>query len=131
MVRDFNLAFLTKMAWQIFSNQDKLWVKVLRDKYVKDVDFLNLQYDSNCSWGWKSVMKGKQVLLDGLKWNIGNGERVSFWNDWWAGDIPLHPIIVSFSLPLRRVFWSVTSSLPKEIRTPNAFHACYLVMWWT
>lgn len=38
-VCDFNVAFLTKMAWQ--SNQDKLWVRVFRDKYVKEADFLH------------------------------------------------------------------------------------------
>nr|BAE79385.1 unnamed protein product [Ipomoea batatas] len=89
MARDFNRAFLTKMAWQIFSNIDKLWVKVLREKYVKNADFLHLQSQSNCSWGWRSIMKGKDVLAGAIKWNVGNGRKINFWNDWWVGDGPL------------------------------------------
>lgn len=48
---DFNQAFLTKMAWQVFTNQSKLWVKVLRDKYVKEAEFFQLPASVNESWG--------------------------------------------------------------------------------
>nr|AIK35195.1 LINE-type retrotransposon LIb DNA [Ipomoea batatas] len=87
--RDFNMAFLTKMAWQIFTNQDRLWVKVLREKYVKQDDFLHIPQCSNASWGWRGILKGRNILAKGLKWCVGDGTAINFWHDWWTGKKPL------------------------------------------
>ncbi|XP_031120628.1 uncharacterized protein LOC116023758 [Ipomoea triloba] len=87
--RDFNMAFLTKMAWQLWSNQDKLWVQAMKDKYVKQGDFLQLPTCSNASWGWRSILKGRDILTKGLKWRVSDGKSINFWGDWWVGDRPL------------------------------------------
>nr|GMC49073.1 Taste receptor type 1 member 1 like [Ipomoea batatas] len=77
------------MAWQMFTNQDKLWVKVMHDKYVKHGDFLQTTACANGPWGWRSILKGRNVLTNGLKWKVGNGSNINFWNDWWTGEAPL------------------------------------------
>lgn len=33
--RNNNLANLAKLAWQVVNNSDLLWVKVIKEKYVK------------------------------------------------------------------------------------------------
>lgn len=76
-VCDFNVAFLTKMAWQ--SNQDKLWVRDFRDKYVKEADFLHPPNYMNGSWRWKSILKGKNIVSEGVKWKVGNRNSINFW----------------------------------------------------
>lgn len=87
--KDFNLAFLTKMARQALTNEDKLWVKILKEKYIKEVDFLNAQPRNGCSWGWRYILKGKPILEKGVKWKIGTGTSINFWHDWWMGETPL------------------------------------------
>ncbi|XP_031126953.1 uncharacterized protein LOC116029190 [Ipomoea triloba] len=59
--RDFNMAFLTKLGWQMLTNETKLWVQVMKEKYGSNGDLLNTN-KSNCSWGWRSIMKGKRPI---------------------------------------------------------------------
>lgn len=87
--RDFNLALLTKLGWQILTNEDKLWVKVMKEKYVNQGGFFNTSSTNPCSWSWRSMMKGKETLKKGVKWKIGTGSAVNFWDDWWLGNGPI------------------------------------------
>ena len=32
---------------------------------------------------WRSIMAAKSVLIDGLRWSIGDGESVHIWNEKW------------------------------------------------
>ncbi|XP_019163505.1 PREDICTED: uncharacterized protein LOC109159849 [Ipomoea nil] len=85
-VGDFNLAFLTKLAWVVLTNPHKLWVKVMREKYVKNRNFLDNNVYTNCSWNWSSILKGKNILTEGIAWKIGTGSSVNFWYDNWLGN---------------------------------------------
>lgn len=40
------------------------------------------------SRSWKSIIRGRNVLELGARWQIGNGRTVDFWSDWWVGDKP-------------------------------------------
>lgn len=59
---DFNLALLAKLAWQVLTCLDKLWVKIMRDKYIKDGNLFTATIPSSSSWGWKSIMKGRSIV---------------------------------------------------------------------
>ncbi|XP_019150780.1 PREDICTED: uncharacterized protein LOC109147628 [Ipomoea nil] len=87
--QDFNMAFLTKMAGHVLTHPDKLWVKIMKEKYVKNGNFFSTPVTANSSWGWRSIMKGKNILCKGLRWRIGTGASISFWHDRWVGDSPL------------------------------------------
>ncbi|XP_031120505.1 uncharacterized protein LOC116023644 [Ipomoea triloba] len=62
---------------EVFSDQNKLWVKVIRDKYVKDKDFLQVQAINTSSWGWRSILKGRNILAEGVRWRLGKGDSGS------------------------------------------------------
>ncbi|XP_019155168.1 PREDICTED: uncharacterized protein LOC109152041 [Ipomoea nil] len=87
--KNCNMAFLSKMAWQVTTNQNKLWVKVLKEKYVKDSSFLNATATTNSSWPWKSIIKGAKSLRSGIRWKVGNGNSLNFWHDHWMGSGPI------------------------------------------
>ncbi|XP_019167697.1 PREDICTED: uncharacterized protein LOC109163410 [Ipomoea nil] len=86
---DFNNALLAKLAWQLVTSHDKLWVKVMREKYVKNKNFFATPMIANASWGWRSIMRGRSIVELGAAWRIGNGLSLNFWSDWWTGDKPL------------------------------------------
>ena len=35
------------------------------------------------SYAWKSILKGKEVIWQGAKWRVGNGESIKLWGDNW------------------------------------------------
>ena len=35
------------------------------------------------SFAWKSILKGREVIRQGLKWRIGNGSKVHIFCDAW------------------------------------------------
>jgi hypothetical protein len=47
------------------------------------------------SYTWRSILKGIQVLKEGVIWRIGNGQNVRIWKDLWLPRewtrLPLQP----------------------------------------
>lgn len=40
------------------------------------VAFFDARVGSNPSWTWRSILEGRKVLLEGVRWRIGNGKKV-------------------------------------------------------
>lgn len=47
--RHFNMAFLMKLGWQLLNNDNKLWVRAIKDKYIKGGNLLNVKIGNNGS----------------------------------------------------------------------------------
>lgn len=88
----FNWALLGKWTWRLLQEDHKLWSKIIRSKYKRRTttsirnhsiwwrDLNNITNNSsNDNWFWNGVRR-----------IIGNGEKISFWNDNWIGNEPLH-----------------------------------------
>jgi hypothetical protein len=80
---DFNQALLAKQAWRMVTNPDSLCARVLRARYFKEGDFLTASCQKRASYTWRSILHGRELLKEGLIWRIGNGERVSVWEQNW------------------------------------------------
>ncbi|KAK9276978.1 hypothetical protein L1049_006517 [Liquidambar formosana] len=65
-----NNASLAKLGWAILSNEDKLWVFVLKSKYCKNKSFMDTSSRGSDSWLWKGILKLKDLLLRG-GWDHG------------------------------------------------------------
>lgn len=57
-----NQALLAKVAWRILKNPDSLIAKVLTGKYCQKQNLLEATVSSSSSWGWRSIMWGKELL---------------------------------------------------------------------
>lgn len=82
----FNIALLAKQGWRLLSNPNYLLARTLKARYFKDSDFLNSSMGSFPSFTRQSIWVARGLLLKGLGWRIGNGQKVSIWDDVW---IPL------------------------------------------
>lgn len=60
-------------------------VKVIIAKYTKGVNVNYWKCPQNSSGIWRSIMKTHPFVLKGIRWNIGKGDKVNLWNDWWYG----------------------------------------------
>ncbi|CAL5428393.1 unnamed protein product [Camellia sinensis] len=51
--------------------------------YYPHSDFLQAVRGARASWAWSSLLKGRELLLKGRRWQIHNGVSVHFWDDRW------------------------------------------------
>lgn len=72
-----NQALLAKVAWRWHNNADSPLAKVLLGKYCNKEGFLSVKAKSGCSWGWRSILWGRDLLVRGLKWEVGNGQDIN------------------------------------------------------
>ncbi|KAF7124249.1 hypothetical protein RHSIM_Rhsim12G0080100 [Rhododendron simsii] len=83
----FNQALLAKQSWRILDQPTCLFSSFFLSKYCHSTPFLESKAPSSCSWTWKSILYGKDALIKGIRWQVGNGDKISIWNDFW---LPSH-----------------------------------------
>ena len=108
----FNDALLAKQAWRLFHNKESLFHRFFKSNFFPNCTIMEASESCSCSYAWRSILKGRDVLLKGVRWRVGSGDSISVWNDAW---LPLtdHPRIQS------HWFWTQEGI---RAHTPN-FHA--------
>ncbi|KAK2651619.1 hypothetical protein Ddye_011475 [Dipteronia dyeriana] len=79
----FNQALLAKQAWRILIGPDSLAARVLKAKYFRDSNFLSTSVKVGCSHIWRSLLWGRELLVKGLRWGIGDGTDIKVFTDPW------------------------------------------------
>lgn len=72
--------FLAKRDWKILTQPDNIWVRIVKARYLKNgySDFLTTKESSATSNAWKSILHTRSLLNKGLKWIIGNRNKINF-----------------------------------------------------
>jgi hypothetical protein len=80
-----NEAFLMKILWNLITNPNDLWCKVLYSKYGRNndlrVSIKSQPYDSSL---WKSLTSIWDQFQQQVVWQLGDGNNINFWLDKWA-----------------------------------------------
>ncbi|KAM2637494.1 hypothetical protein EV1_021984 [Malus domestica] len=86
-----NQALLAKLGWRIHAKDSGLWSQIYQAKYLKGYSILDpkIHERTECSYSWKGILYGVNLLKKGMTWRIGNGESVKFWKDSWVLNVPL------------------------------------------
>lgn len=79
----FNKALLTKMAERVNKELKSLWVRVLKELYYPRGDFLSTRRGARSSWGWSSLLQGRDVLAQEGLWLVGDGTQINVHKDPW------------------------------------------------
>ncbi|XP_073051225.1 uncharacterized protein [Primulina eburnea] len=91
-----NLAFMTKLGWRLMEEQGKLWVQVLKNKYIRsDSNTIKIQSIRGASNAWQGISKINHILEKGRKRVLRNGKSIYFWTDKWIGNQPLSLSLLS------------------------------------
>ncbi|KAJ9170595.1 hypothetical protein P3X46_018692 [Hevea brasiliensis] len=91
--RLFNLAYLAKQCWCMLQNPNSLWVKLVKGLYYPHSNMLQATPNRKGFWIWQSLQTGLEVLREGLRQNIGDGNNTLIWFDPWV------PSTTNFKVP--------------------------------
>jgi hypothetical protein len=56
---------------------------VLRAKYYKNGDLLNVVEGPRISYLWRSIVRRIKALKEGMIWRVGDGTMINIWLDTW------------------------------------------------
>uniref|UniRef100_A0A803PPP4 Reverse transcriptase domain-containing protein n=1 Tax=Cannabis sativa TaxID=3483 RepID=A0A803PPP4_CANSA len=79
----FNQALLAKQAWRLLEKLDSLRGKLLKSRYFPHNDFLHAPHGHSPSLTWQGIVWGRELLLKGLHWKIGEGRLIRVALDPW------------------------------------------------
>ena len=79
----FNQAMLGKQCWRILIVPDLLCARVLKGRYFPNCTFWDAPLPRSSSFTWRSLMYGKEILMKGILWRVGNGKTIRIIKDNW------------------------------------------------
>lgn len=81
-----NQALLAKQAWRLIHEKESLFFKVFKSMYFSNSDLLTTIKGTRPSYAWNSILYGRELLIQGLRTIIGNGNQTYVWTDKWLND---------------------------------------------
>lgn len=79
----FNQAMLAKQGWRLLSNPHSYWAQIFKGLYFPHSTFLYASRGAKASWAWNSLLEGRALLSEGLRWQVQDGKSIRFWEDKW------------------------------------------------
>ncbi|CAL1378202.1 unnamed protein product [Linum trigynum] len=101
MFEHFNQALLAKIGWRILNEPQSLFAQVYKGKYFPTGTYLTSTARYCPSWGWQSIMYDLQLLMKGLRWQIGSRESVSALNESWVPALHQDPRLITLKCFLK------------------------------
>lgn len=84
---------LAKQAWRILQEHNSLVAQILKSLYFPRKDFMDATLGSNPSYMWRSICEGSELSKLGVRWKVGDRERICVWkNPWIPQPIKFKPV---------------------------------------
>ncbi|GAU39014.1 hypothetical protein TSUD_378900 [Trifolium subterraneum] len=81
--QSFNMAMVAKQWWNLMNKPFTLVAKIFKARYFPHSSFIDSKLGNNPSFVWRSIWKSRQVLLDGCRWQIGDGSNIRVMHEPW------------------------------------------------
>lgn len=83
-----NIAMLGKVVWGLTQNDNKLWMNMFKNYYLKDSHIFAGTMNQSHSYVWRGILKASSVIKQGFHFRVGKGDRIRVWTDCWVKDKP-------------------------------------------
>lgn len=90
-MKDLNKSLLTKIGWRLAEGNMR-WGNIMKAKYLSNTSFRWNLYNNDLPSGskiWQNIIRNRGLLREGLRWIMGNGFNIRFWEDRWTEGKPL------------------------------------------
>ena len=77
----FNKGLLANQGWHLQMGGNSLVYRVLKAKYFITCDFIHASIGHNPSFTWRSLIFAQSLIIEGMRWRVGNGENIKVWHD--------------------------------------------------
>ena len=75
----FNDSLLAKQAWRLLHDKTSLFYKVFKARFFLNSTIMEAINSRMGSYGWKSILRGRDIIQRGASWRIGSGEKINSW----------------------------------------------------
>ena len=88
------LCLYSQMEMVVYLSRKGKWKEVLKSKYGAELECPNISVKHQ-SWWWRDLVKvcseggGDGWFHEEVRWKLGRGDKVRFWEDVWIGDSSL------------------------------------------
>ena len=86
-------------AWRLFSNPSPLWARVLEAKYFPQATLFTSPRTPRRSHIWTAISIGANLICEGMRWYIGDGQTIRIWHDPWLPNGTLRSYLEGPLLP--------------------------------
>jgi hypothetical protein len=88
-MRSLNMVLLSSWVFRYHLNSNSIWTKLVDFKYKTTKPNIFCCSDVGVSPFWKGVIWAMQAAHMGIKWVVGNGKKIRFWEDQWLENTSL------------------------------------------
>ena len=88
-IHAFNLAMLAKQEWRLVHHTQSLFYKVYMARYFPNCSFLEADFGHNPSYVWQSLLMARDILVEGTKWRVGDGQKIEVASHKWIPHAPV------------------------------------------
>ena len=79
----WNMEAIMKYVWLLFTQAGSLWVAWVKFHLLKNQSFWCVAAPKSCSWGWKKILKIRNLVWPFIKSLVRDGSSISLWHDNW------------------------------------------------
>ena len=76
-------SLLAKQAWWLLHDKTSLFYKVFKARFFLNSTIMEAINSRMGSYGWKSILRGRDIIQRGASWRIGSGEKINIWQQCW------------------------------------------------
>lgn len=97
---DMNKAYLTKLAWHLTTSGSKIWVQLIKSKYLRGSQILDVQRShTTVSWIWGSILHNVKILQERACYQLGVSSTLRIKGEPWISAKPDFRIPHNLELP--------------------------------